>query len=54
MKANSKEAVLIALCLLAFLMGLYQVHQERGRSYTPSAAVQSSVEAAAKKFDKER
>jgi len=54
MKANSKEAVLIALCSLAFLTGLYQVHQERASSYQPSAAVQSSVEAAAKKFDKER
>jgi len=54
MTTTSKEAVLITLCSLAFFLGLYQAHQERGDSYQPSAEVQSSVEAAAKKFDKER
>jgi hypothetical protein len=54
MTTTSKEMVLIALCLVAFLMGLHQVHQERGDSYQPLAEVQISVEAAAKKFDKER
>lgn len=54
MMTKSKETILIALCLLAFLLGLHQAQKEKGDSYTPSAAVQSSVEAAAKKFDKER
>jgi hypothetical protein len=54
MTKKSKETVPIALCLLAFFLGLHQVHQERSSNYTPSAAVQSSVEEAAKKFEKER
>lgn len=54
MTKESKDTILIALCLLAFFLGLYQAHQEQSSNYQPSAAVQSSVEAAAKKFTKER
>ncbi|MBD8722856.1 hypothetical protein IFT43_05695 [Oxalobacteraceae sp. CFBP 13708] len=54
MTETGKEIAWMALCLVAFLMGLHQVHQERGDSYQPLAEIQSSVEAAAKKFDEER
>lgn len=54
MTESLKEKILFGLCLLAFFLGLCQAHQERSSNYKPSAEVQSSVEAAAKKFTKER